>query len=115
MWKRLRVCAATVCATLITLALPAGAAGQVNVMISGGFSTAYRELQPEFEKASASSWPPRLAGSVGTGPNAIGSQLRPGCARRRGHPGQGRVGRSSSPRAASWPEPTSTSRGRSSA
>jgi len=78
MWKRLRTCAATVCATLITLALPAGAAGQVNVMISGGFSTAYRELQPEFEKASGLKLATTTGGSVGTGPNTIGSQLRRG-------------------------------------
>ena len=73
-----RAAAVTACATLAALALPAAAAAQINVMISGGFSTAYRELQPEFEKASGIKLVTTTGGSVGTGPNTIGSQLRRG-------------------------------------
>ena len=39
-------------AVMAVLAWPAVSFGQVRVIISGGFSAAYRELLPEFEKAS---------------------------------------------------------------
>ena len=73
-----RAVAVTVCATLVAPSLSADAVAQVNVLISGGFSTAYRELQPEFEKVSGIKLTTTTGGSVGTGPNTIGSQIRRG-------------------------------------
>src|SRR5687767_3278909 len=61
------------------LTLPSAAsAQQVRVIISGGFSAAYRELLPEFEASTRIAVATATGGSVGTGPNTIGSQLRRG-------------------------------------
>jgi molybdate transport system substrate-binding protein len=64
------------------LALPAvpPAQGQVQlrVMISGGFSAAFQELQPEFEKASGIQVIVARGASQGVGPDTIGAQLHLG-------------------------------------
>jgi molybdate transport system substrate-binding protein len=60
------------------LCLPADAIAQVKVIISGGFSAAYREVLPGFEKASHVTVTTTSGGSVGSGPNTIGGQLRRG-------------------------------------
>lgn len=54
------------------------AAAQVSVIISGGFSAAYRELLPQFEQAAGVTVSTTSGGSVGSGPNTIGNQIRRG-------------------------------------
>jgi len=51
---------------------------QVNVIVSGGFSAAYRELLPELEKAAGIRLNTASGASQGSGPNTIGAQLRRG-------------------------------------
>ncbi len=53
---------------------------QVHVIISGGFSAAYREVLPEFERTTGLKVETTTGGSVGNGPNTIGAQLRRGVA-----------------------------------
>src|SRR5262245_56606977 len=60
------------------LAFPAASFAQVRVIISGGFTAAYRELLPEFERSSGISVTTTSGGSVGNGPNTIGAQIRRG-------------------------------------
>jgi molybdate transport system substrate-binding protein len=60
------------------LALPTASFAQVKVIISGGFSAAYRELLPEFERTSGVTVTTTTGGSQGNGPNTIGAQLRRG-------------------------------------
>jgi molybdate transport system substrate-binding protein len=57
---------------------PASASAQVKVIISGGFTAAYRELLPQFEKSTGISVTTSSGGSVGNGPNTIGAQVRRG-------------------------------------
>jgi molybdate transport system substrate-binding protein len=59
-------------------ALPTALFAQVKVIISGGFSAAYRELLPEFERTSGITVTTTTGGSQGNGPNTIGGQLRRG-------------------------------------
>jgi len=59
-------------------ASPAVASAQVKVIISGGFSAAFRTLLPEFEKSSGVTVTTTTGGSQGNGPNTIGAQLRRG-------------------------------------
>jgi len=59
-------------------ALPTVSFAQVRVIISGGFSAAYRELLPEFERTSATTVITTTGGSQGDGPNTIRAQLRRG-------------------------------------
>lgn len=64
---------------IIALAIaPSPAFAQVKVLISGGFSAAYRELVPEFEKTTGITVTTSSGASVGTGPNTIGAQIRRG-------------------------------------
>ena len=51
---------------------------QVNVLISGGFSGAYEELLPEFERASGIEVATGSGASQGTGPQTIAAQLARG-------------------------------------
>ena len=60
------------------LALPASASAQVQVIISGGFTAAYRELLPSFQQSSGITVTTTSGGSVGSGPNTIGGQIRRG-------------------------------------
>lgn len=60
------------------LGLPAEGFAQVKVIISGGFTAAYRELLPEFERTSGINVTTTSGGSVGNGPNTIGAQVRRG-------------------------------------
>ena len=59
-------------------ALPTASFAQVRVIISGGFSAAYRELLPEFERTSGMTVTTSAGGSQGDGPNTIRAQLRRG-------------------------------------
>ncbi len=51
---------------------------QVKVIISGGFSTAYRQLLPEFEKSTGIAVTTGSGASQGKGPTTIASQLERG-------------------------------------
>ena len=51
---------------------------QVKVIMSGGFSAAYRELVPQFEKDTGITVTTATGPSQGDGPNTIGAQLRRG-------------------------------------
>jgi molybdate transport system substrate-binding protein len=74
-----RTAAARLVLVLVVLATcPSLAVAQVNVIISGGFNAAYRELLPEFERTSGVTVTTTSGGSVGSGPNTIGAQVRRG-------------------------------------
>jgi molybdate transport system substrate-binding protein len=60
------------------LALPTVSFGQVKVIISGGFTPAYQELLPEFERTTGITVTTASGASQGSGPNTIGAQLRRG-------------------------------------
>jgi molybdate transport system substrate-binding protein len=64
-------------AALLVMA-PQAASAQIKVIASGGFTPAYRELLPQFEKASGVTVTTTSGGSVGNGPNTVGGQLRRG-------------------------------------
>jgi molybdate transport system substrate-binding protein len=53
---------------------------QLNVLISGGFSGAFEELLPEFERASGIKVATGSGASQGTGPHTIAAQLARGIA-----------------------------------
>jgi molybdate transport system substrate-binding protein len=57
---------------------PAAASAQLNVMISGGFSGAYKQLLPEFERTSGIKVTTGSGASQGTGPQTIAAQLARG-------------------------------------
>jgi molybdate transport system substrate-binding protein len=65
-------------ALVVTIALPSASYAQVKVIISGGFTAAYRELLPDFERTSGLTVTTTSGGSVGNGPNTIGAQVRRG-------------------------------------
>jgi molybdate transport system substrate-binding protein len=52
--------------------------GPVNVLISGGFSSAYEQLLPEFERTSGTKITTRSGASQGAGPQTIAAQLARG-------------------------------------
>src|SRR6476659_2727000 len=54
---------------------PAAASAQLNVLISGGFSGAYEQLLPEFERTSGIKVTTGSGASKGTGPQKIAAQL----------------------------------------
>src|SRR6516162_9169899 len=54
--------------------------GAVNVLISGGFSSAYQQLLPEFERTSGIKVTTGSGASQGSGPQTIGAQLARGVA-----------------------------------
>ncbi|HUR34422.1 MAG TPA: substrate-binding domain-containing protein [Vicinamibacterales bacterium] len=62
------------------LAHPQASFAQVRVIISGGFSAAYRELLPQFEKTTGLTVTTTSGGSVGNGANTIPNQIRRGVA-----------------------------------
>ena len=70
--KRITVMVAT------TLFGTAAASAQVNVMISGGFSGAYEQLLPEFERTAGIKVTTRSGASQGMGPQTIAAQLAAG-------------------------------------
>ena len=74
-----RTAAARLVLVLVVLTTcPSLAVAQVNVIISGGFNAAYRELLPEFQRTSGVTVTTTSGGSVGSGPNTIGAQVRRG-------------------------------------
>ena len=78
--KRLHAPARVVFVIAAVLLVPTASLAQVKVIISGGFSAAYRDLVPEFEKTAGITVATTSGGSVGSGPNTIGGQLRRGVA-----------------------------------
>ena len=65
-------------AMIAVVALPDVASAQLRVIASGGFTAAYRELLPQFERETGITVTTTSGGSVGSGPNTIGAQLRRG-------------------------------------
>jgi molybdate transport system substrate-binding protein len=57
---------------------PAAASAQLNVLMSGGFSGAYEQLLPEFERTSGIKVTTGSGASQGTGPQTIAAQLARG-------------------------------------
>jgi molybdate transport system substrate-binding protein len=70
--------ARVVFAVAAVLALPALSFAQVKVLISGGFSAAYREVLPEFERTTGISVSTVSGASQGSGADTIEAQLRRG-------------------------------------
>jgi molybdate transport system substrate-binding protein len=62
----------------VTLARPSVSFAQINVITSGGFSAAWQNLAPEFEKSTGVTITTETGASQGTGPNTIAAQLRRG-------------------------------------
>lgn len=60
---------------IATMMAPSAAQAQLKVMISGGFSTAYRQLLPEFERSSGVAVTTLSGASQGKGPETIAAQL----------------------------------------
>ena len=52
--------------------------GAVNVLVSGGFSSAYERLVPEFERTSGIKVTTTSGASQGVGPQTIAAQLARG-------------------------------------
>lgn len=78
MTSRLRVLASVVFSLATLLASPRTSFGQIKVIISGGFSAAYGELLPEFERVSGITVTTTRGGSIGSSPNTIPNQIRRG-------------------------------------
>jgi molybdate transport system substrate-binding protein len=67
-----------VCAVVTLMAYPTPARAQLRVIISGGFSTAYRQVLPDFERATGITVTTLSGASQGTGPETIAAQLARG-------------------------------------
>ena len=65
-------------AITMVFALPTALVAQVRVLMSGGFSAAYQELLPEFEKSTGITVTTARGASQGDGPTTIGTELRGG-------------------------------------
>jgi molybdate transport system substrate-binding protein len=65
-------------AITIILTFPAASLAQIRVLMSGGFSAAYQELLPQFEKTTGITVTTARGASQGDGPTTIGAQLRQG-------------------------------------
>jgi len=76
--NKLRAAARISLAVLIVLALPAASYAQLKVIMSGGFSAAYKDLIPEFERTSGITVTTTSGASMGDGPNTIPNQVRRG-------------------------------------
>src|SRR6202045_5503177 len=57
---------------------PVAASAQLNVLVSGGFSGAYEQLLPEFERTSGIKVTTGSGASQGTGPQTIAAKLARG-------------------------------------
>ena len=65
-------------AAVVFLAFATPSIAQLNVIISGGFSTAYRQLLPEFEKTTSITVTTGSGASQGTGQQTVAAQLQRG-------------------------------------
>ncbi len=77
LWHRWLSRSGTALAAVVTLSTSVSAQ-PLKVIISGGFSAAYRELLPAFERDTGLQITTTSGGSVGSGPNTIGNQIRRG-------------------------------------
>src|ERR1700761_7185216 len=77
MLKRVTAILATYLAMCFA-ASPGNAMEKLTVMISGGFSLAYHEVLPEFERSTGITVITLSGASQGTGPKTIKSQLEAG-------------------------------------
>lgn len=66
------------CIALAAICSPAESFAQINVIISGGFSAAFQQMLPDFEKSTGITVTTTRGASQGSGPNTIGAQLRRG-------------------------------------
>jgi molybdate transport system substrate-binding protein len=64
--------------TMFLAASPGNAMEKLTVMISGGFSLAYRQVLPEFERNTGTTVTTLSGASQGTGPKTIKAQLEQG-------------------------------------
>src|ERR1700743_2786760 len=64
--------------TVFFAAAPGHAMEKLTVMMSGGFSMAYRQVLPEFERSTGIAVTTLSGASQGTGPKTIKSQLEQG-------------------------------------
>ena len=78
LWVRHSFVTPLVAMVVTLLAFPTSSWAQLNVLISGGFSSAYREVLPEFERASGITVNTGSGASQGTGQQTIAAQLRRG-------------------------------------
>ena len=78
MTKRCHAPAAVALAIAALLALPTSSFAQVKVIISGGFSAAYRDVLPEFERMTGITVTTASGASQGIGPDTISALLRRG-------------------------------------
>src|SRR5258708_10675994 len=76
--RKLRIRALAFCVAGALLGSGAALADEVKVMISGGFASAYRELGPQFEEATARKLITVWGPAVGTAANAIPVRLARG-------------------------------------
>jgi len=72
------VTSAIIAISVIPLIWPGPASAQVKVIISGGFSSAYEQLLPEFEQSTGIKVITGSGASQGDGPQTIGAQLARG-------------------------------------
>jgi molybdate transport system substrate-binding protein len=75
MTNRLNLCISPFVALAALIALPAAAAVQVRVIMSGGFATAYQQVLPEFERTTGIKVITGSGASQGNGPNTIAAQI----------------------------------------
>jgi molybdate transport system substrate-binding protein len=76
--KTLAIVLSAIIASATLLAWPIAASAQVKVLMSGGFSGAYEQLLPEFERTSGIKVTTGSGASQGSGPETIGAQLASG-------------------------------------
>ena len=76
--RRVRAANGIVVVIVTLLTWPSPALAQVKVLISGGFTTAYKQLLPEFERTTGINVSTGSGSSQGTGPQTIGAQLARG-------------------------------------
>lgn len=76
--RKLRIRALAYCVAGALLGSGAALAGEVKVMISGGFAAAYRELDPQFEGATGRKLITVWGPAIGTAANAIPVRLARG-------------------------------------
>lgn len=69
---------ATAFIAIALVMVPEASFAQLKVIISGGFSPAYRQLLPEFERTTRITVTTTSGGSIGPGPNTVGAQIRRG-------------------------------------
>src|ERR1700751_577519 len=79
-FERLRIFAPLVAVAVALLALPNPSMAQVKVLISGGFSSAYNQVLPEFERTTGITVNTGSGASQGTGQQTIAAQLQRGIA-----------------------------------